>query len=730
MSVVSIIFIVLFVIVFFGLPFVRWICRSSLDPRTQIPHRKMASLAALFTVIGLFTFFPFFLYSFTQPMHRSGGHSMHRDRVRAEAFDAELDAARERLQESLKAASDEDRPRIEATLKGFEQEYEKSRSAFGNEDEEYSNQLDAARRNVNSRFASQRQGFQMIPVMLFAFLSLTTTILIGPGSIFGWWYLKRIRLTPEKPGWIRAMFAALLFPCFLLWFIPMLIGVAVGAMVAKDFTLPSATSQFLGGLVAFGFSLLLIALTIWLVYRWVFPKQNTQAKNESNGNPQGSMKFTLAVSILAVVALFVSTLLATGFYVPKWTLEGKGRFVDGKIRSIQYRIDNGDGFYGGPQERKQPTEEDRREKKELYQSWLVKFEKLKEKEIDNLARWERENQTRIALCVWTPPLVVAFVLCLCGGHVFYRLCKGDTNGIVSLVFVFAIVMFFVPLSLQYVTLCWWSGSQGYWDDQQGGILALLFLLTFVIVLPTLILFFRRSIKLTKSHAEQPLPPTRVQLASGITLASILVSIVAFAYVGLSVFPHDKRYQCNYDGERVFMEENTELRDEIISQYKKIFDRINEVTEESLPDHRVWLGYDADLLNELSWIDDGRWRHPSIIDHFRTRPDSTMKILLAVYCLSFMFAVPSGTVGMFLGLGYLRRNRVSMNKKERTYAAISVGALPLMALLLLLTAGIGWMAMQKPDSGAAGLFAVNAMVYLLVVSVVFGFIAVLFNTSKS
>ena len=183
----------------------------------------------------------------------------------------------------------------------------------------------------------------------------------------------------------------------------------------------------------------------------------------------------------------------------------------------------------------------------------------------------------------------------------------------------------------------------------------------------------------------------------------------------------------------------EFRDEIISQYKKIFDRINGVTDESLSNRGMRVGRNADLLNnadlfnELSWMVDHIWEHPDIFgrsDRFTSRPDSTVKIILVFFYLSFMSAIPPGTVGMFLGLGYLRRNRAAMNKKELTYAAISVGALPLMALLLLLTAGIGWMALSGPDGGAAGLFAVNAMVYLLVVSVVFGFIAVLFNTSKS
>ena len=96
-------------------------------------------------------------------------------------------------------------------------------------------------------------------------------ILMFLPCVTGWRHLNRIRKTSEKPGWLVGMIAALVCPCFIIWFYPWIFGVQMGVDIGRDFNFSDGTSQFLGGLVAFVFSATIIGLIVWRTYRWIFP---------------------------------------------------------------------------------------------------------------------------------------------------------------------------------------------------------------------------------------------------------------------------------------------------------------------------------------------------------------------------------------------------------------------------------------------------------------------------
>jgi hypothetical protein len=330
----------------------------------------------------------------------------------------------------------------------------------------------------------------------------------------------------------------------------------------------------------------------------------------------------------------------------------------------------------------------------------------------------------IALRVWTVPLVVAIVLSICGYYAFYRLKRKHTQEIIPLMFVFMISLFFVPLSLQYLGCSWWSDNPGYWDDRNGEIMAVLYILTFLICPPILVVFYRRAISMTSSRFGWEFSMSRARLALGITLASILVSVTAFAFIAVTgIVAHDSIYRYHAQGRNDFMKENIALRNDFVSGYQAIFPDQNT----NLPEWKA----KSNWFIELSWFI-GEWHerpeHFGRIDH-RSNVDSIPKIIIAFFWLSFMFAVPLGTTGTLLGIGYLRRERREKFRKERTYAAVAVGLLPCMALILLVGGLIGWVGLQSYESSVGGFTAITSLVYLVVFSAMAGFFTLVTSSPK-
>ena len=582
----------------------------------------------------------------------------------------------------------------------------------------------------------------------------TSAILAIVGSIFGWCHLAKIRRSSEKPGRVLGLITALLPVSLAMIILPAAILGVIFSLgdFGRNRDFATAVAALCGGVIG----LIAAIFVIWRTCRWQ-GKQSTinmeplietaameQAHEEQTPQASGSRGPWLAlfISIVAVVMLFVSAYFANGFYIPKWTQEGRLDLIDQKIRQLERHVENGgSNIYlyssnGNPPATE--SEELKKQKLEYYQHWLNMFKEKKETEESNFVSWKQENSKTIIWRTWSVPLVVAFVLSVCGYYVFRRIKSGNVHGIIPLIFVFAIFMFFTPLSLQYVGCSWWSGDPGYWDDTNGDILGVLFLLTFLVFLPILIQFFRRSISLTKNRSGQSLPASRAKLALGITLASIVISLVAFGFVGIAGITHELRYRCLREGEIAFMKDNIAMRNEFVAGYKAIKDSIDKKIDNSSGDSKPEMAtgidwYDVDLSNELSWFTSGWEGRVENFDLFyeprRTRSDEIVKMIIVLWGLSFMFAIPSGTVGTFLGLGYLRKNRGHADKKMRNYASISVGALPLMAALVMIVGGISWFAMSPPSNDTGGFVAAIAMIYLLVVSVIFGFIAVISNTSK-
>lgn len=315
---------ILLIVILCCSPVLRNIFRASRDPVTGIPHRKLATLAILFTLCGTLGIgIGFFFIAGVQMF---GSYEYRHDNERWEALDSEFTVNRKSMEEVYRNASEEERPALEKKMRECEKEYRNIQIAFEHENMDYTRDSETEKRILDRKFSSMRQSYEMAPVLLFALISLTVLVLFVPGTIFGWWYLGGIRKAAEKPHWLRAMFAALLWPCFFLWLIPLAIGVTFGDRVAVDFKLPHATLQFLGGMAGLAVSLLLFVPLIWLTYRWVLPKQKTTVPN-----PAG-----LAWWGLGVTGVGLLTLMGLAIFIFVCNLANMNQEAQARERESQF----------------------------------------------------------------------------------------------------------------------------------------------------------------------------------------------------------------------------------------------------------------------------------------------------------------------------------------------------------------------------------------------------------